>query len=297
MRPPLVVGPLTLHWGRQSYIMGIINTTPDSFSGDGLLNQAATVEAALTQARRFVAEGAHILDVGGESTRPGSVPVSADEEMDRVLPVIRAISNELAVAISIDSYHAEVAEAALAAGAHMLNDVWGARMDPRMAALAAERGVPIVLMHNRMRPKQVSQEERLGGRFEGVQYDDLLGDVARELIASVEIVRGAGVRSEQIILDPGLGFGKTVPQSLELLDRLNELRVLGYPILLGPSRKSFIGYTLDLPPQARVEGTAATVAIGIARGADILRVHDVQAMARVARMTDAIIRRSRKESA
>jgi dihydropteroate synthase len=287
----LQIGPLHVRWGSQTYVMGILNVTPDSFSGDGLLTERQTVEAALTQARRFADEGAHILDVGGESTRPGSEVVSEAEEMARVVPVVEAIARELPVAISVDTYKASVARAALDAGAHLLNDVWAFRMDPEMAPLAASRGVPVVLMHNRLRPKNVSQRERLGGRYEGVHYDDLLGDVARELVASVNLAREAGVARHNIILDPGIGFGKTVEQSLELLDRLDELKVLGYPLLLGPSRKSFIGYTLDLPPEERVEGTAATVAIGIARGADIVRVHDVKQMARVARMADAILRR------
>lgn len=287
----LQIGPLRARWGSQSYVMGILNVTPDSFSGDGLLGERETVEAALAQARRFVAEGAHILDVGGESTRPGSEFVSDEEEMARVVPVIEAIARELPVAMSIDSYKASVARAALGAGAHLINDVWAFRMDAEMAPLAAERGVPVVLMHNRLRPKNVSQQERLGGRYEGVEYDDLLGDVARELLASVNVAREAGVAREHIILDPGIGFGKTVEQSLELLNRVGELRVLGYPLLLGPSRKSFIGYTLDLPPEERGEGTAAAVAIAIARGADIVRVHDVKAMARVARMADALVRR------
>lgn len=289
--PPLTLGPLTLHWGRQSYIMGILNATPDSFSGDGLLSAAATVEAALAQARRFKEEGAHLLDIGGESTRPGSTPVSEQEELARVVPVVEAIAREVEITISIDTYKATVARAALDAGAHLLNDVWGGRMDPEMLTLAATRGVPIVLMHNRSRPKNVTQEARLGGRYEGTAYENLLGDVVRELIESVALARAAGVAREQIILDPGIGFGKSIAQNLELLDRLGELRVLGYPLLLGSSRKSFIGYTLDLPPDERVEGTAATVAIGIARGADILRVHDVRVMARIARMTDAIVRR------
>jgi dihydropteroate synthase len=287
----LQIGPLQVRWGSQTYIMGVLNVTPDSFSGDGLLSERETKEAALAQARRFVEEGAHILDVGGESTRPGSEFISDEEEMARVVPTIEAIARELPVAISVDSYKASVARAALDAGAHLINDVWAFRMDPEMAPLAAERAVPVVLMHNRLRPKNVSQQERLGGRYEGVEYDNLLGDVTRELVASVNVARAAGVAASNIILDPGIGFGKTVEQSLELLDRMDELRVLGYPLLLGPSRKSFIGYTLDLPPEERVEGTAAAVAVGIVRGADIVRVHDVKQMARVARMTDALVRR------
>lgn len=288
------IGPLTVEWGRRTYVMGIINVTPDSFSGDGLQG-AARVAAAVGQARRFVAAGVDLVDVGGESTRPGAAPIAADEELERVVPVIEAIAATVEVAISIDSYRASVAAAALDAGAHMINDVWGARMDPEMAPLAAARGVPIVLMHNRSRPKEVAQAERLGGRYVGVAYDDLLPDVARELGRSVAIAHAAGVDDQQIILDPGIGFGKTVEQNLALLDRLDVLRDLGYPLLLGPSRKSFIGYTLDLPPEERVEGTAATIAIGIDRGADIVRVHDVAPLVRVARMTDAITRRGPPE--
>lgn len=284
------IGPLTVYWGEQTVIMGIINATPDSFSGDGLLDSNSTVQAALAQARRFVAEGAHILDIGGESTRPGSQPVASEIELARVIPVIEAIAKELEVAISVDTYKAEVARAALDAGAHLINDVWGGLMDPSITHLAAERGVPIVLMHNRSRPKEVMQHSRLGGRYKKIKYEDLLGDVVQDLVQSISLARAAGVKREQIILDPGIGFGKSVKQNLELLNRCDELRVLGYPLLIGPSRKSFIGYTLNLPTNERIEGTAATVAIAIARGADIIRVHDVKVMARVAKMTDAIVR-------
>lgn len=283
---------MNFDWGRRTYVMGIINLTPDSFSGDGLL-VADPVEQAVLQAQQFVADGADILDIGGESTRPGSLPVTAEEELARVIPAIRAIRSAVGqVPLSVDTYRAAVAEAALDAGADWVNDVWGLRMDPDMAPLVADRGCPVVIMHNRSKPKDVAQEQRLGGRYIGVRYDDLLGDIRRELAEQVEVALAAGVRSEQIILDPGIGFGKTVEQNLELLDRLGELRSLGRPLLLGPSRKSFIGYTLDLPPAERVEGTAATVAIGIDRGADIVRVHDVRVMARVARMTDHIVRRA-----
>lgn len=287
----LQIGPLRAEWGRRTYVMGILNVTPDSFSGDGLLPSGG-VAAAVAQARHFVAAGADLVDVGGESTRPGAAPVGEDEEMARVIPVIEAIAASVEIALSIDTYRAPVAAAALDAGAHLINDVWGGRMDPQMAPLAAARGVPIVLMHNRSRPRDVAQAERLGGHYVGVTYDDLLADVARELGQSVSLARTAGVREEQILLDPGIGFGKSVAQNLALLDRLDLLRQMGYPLLLGPSRKSFIGYTLDLPPDERVEGTAATVAIGIARGADIVRVHDVAQMVRVARMADAITRRT-----
>lgn len=279
-------------WGKRTYVMGIINVTPDSFSGDGLavLDEAEVIEAAVAQARQFVADGADILDVGGESTRPGSTPVTAEDELNRIMPVIRALRQTVTVPISVDTYRASVAEAALAAGADWINDVWGLRMDPEMAGLVARSGCPVVIMHNRSKPKDVAQEKRLGGHYVGVQYDDLINDVKRELQASIDLALAAGVQPGQIIIDPGIGFGKTVSQNLRLIAELDEFRSMGYPILLGTSRKSFIGYTLDLAPAERMEGTAATVAIGIDRGADIVRVHDVKAMVRVARMTDAIVR-------
>ncbi len=291
----LRVGNTVFEWGKRTYVMGIINATPDSFSGDGVLAAGEDwVQAAVAQGVRFVAEGAHILDVGGESTRPGAQPIDAEEEIRRVVPVIRALRDAVDVPISVDTYKAAVAEAALDAGADMVNDVWALRMDPDMAAVVAQRGVPIILMHNRSRPKNAVQEARLGGRYVGIEYENLIEDVKRELMESVALARAAGIPDEHIILDPGIGFGKTVEQNLELIDRLDALADLGYPILLGPSRKSFIGYTLDLPPDQRVEGTAAAVAIGIDRGADIVRVHDVLYMARVAAMTDAIVRRDKR---
>jgi dihydropteroate synthase len=282
-----------LSWGARTYVMGVINLTPDSFSGDGLAVQADPVEAALAQARAFAAAGADILDIGGESTRPGSAPVPEAEELARVVPVVRAIAAELDVILSIDTYKAGVAEAALNAGAHWVNDVWGLRADTALARVTAGRGAPVILMHNRSRPAEAELQARLGGRYVGVQYDNLVEDVRRELLESVAIAHSAGIPDERIILDPGIGFGKTVEQNLELVDRLGEIRALGYPLLLGTSRKGFIGYTLDLPVDQRLEGTAATVAVGIARGADIVRVHDVAAMVRVARMTDAIVRRGK----
>ncbi|MFN2138360.1 MAG: dihydropteroate synthase [Candidatus Promineifilaceae bacterium] len=281
---------MQFEWGKRTYVMGIINVTPDSFSGDGLLNEEDRLAAVLGQARAFVSDGADILDIGGESTRPGSTPVSDEEELARVLPVITQIRRFLDVPISIDTYRARVAAAALDAGANWINDIWGLRMDPDMAGLVAERGCPVVIMHNRSRPKDIVQEERLGGYYIGAKYDDLIEDVRRELMESVDLALAAGADPSQIILDPGIGFGKTVSQNAKLIDGLDGIRALGFPVLLGPSRKSFIGYTLDLPPNDRVEGTAATVAIGIDRGADIVRVHDVRAMSRVARMTDLIVR-------
>jgi len=289
-------------WGKRTYVMGIVNATPDSFSGDGLASEAAVTEAAVTEAvvveaavaraHRFVAEGADILDIGGESTRPGSTPVTAEEEIARVIPVIMAVRQAVNVPISVDTYRAGVAEAALAAGADWVNDVWGLRMDPAMARAVARAGCPVVIMHNRSKPKNVAQEERLGSHYVGVQYDDLIADVQRELQVSIDLALAAGVKSAQIIIDPGIGFGKTVSQNLRLIDELDRFKSMGYPILLGTSRKSFIGHTLDFPPDERLEGTAATVAIGIDRGADVVRVHDVKAMVRVARMVDAIVRKT-----
>jgi dihydropteroate synthase len=290
----LTVGQSTLAWGSRTYVMGILNITPDSFSGDGLLasrDQSDFVQVALEQAQRFAEAGADMLDVGGESTRPGSQPIPLEQELERVLPVVRALANGLDVLISIDTYKAQVAEAALEAGAHMVNDVWGLRADPELAGVARRFNAPVILMHNRSSWVHAEVKERLGGRYVGMQYENLLEDVKRELLESVALARAGGVPDEQIILDPGIGFGKTVEQNLELIDRLGEIRQLGYPVLLGPSRKSFIGYTLDLPPDQRIEGTAAGVAIGIARGADIVRVHDVEYISRVVRMTDAIVRR------
>jgi len=278
-------------WGSRTFVMGILNVTPDSFSGDGLLQQDEVIPFAIEQARRFVAAGADIIDIGGESTRPGAAQVSEAAELERVIPVVQALANEdIDAVLSVDTYKAAVAQAALKAGAHWINDVWGLRADPKMAETAAQSDVPLILMHNRSKPGNAELQARLGGRYVGVDYLDLISDVCRELLESVALALAAGVKDENIILDPGIGFGKTVDQNLELLNRLDEIRALGFPLLLGPSRKSFIGYTLNLPPDLRAEGTAASVAVGIARGADIIRVHDVEMMARVARMTDAIVR-------
>jgi len=280
-----------LEFGKKTYVMGIINVTPDSFSGDGLLSQKDTVKAALEQAERFVEAGADILDIGGESTRPGAIEVSAQEEMDRVLPVIDSIKDVgIEIVLSIDTYKAQVAESALQHGAHWINDVWGLRADADMAPVAARYRAPVILMHNRSKPAHADIQARLGGRYIGVAYQDLIEDIKRELLESVTIAHSAGVEDRQIILDPGIGFGKTVEQNLTLINRLGEIKELGFPLLLGPSRKSFIGYTLNLPPEERVEGTAAICAIGIARGVDIIRVHDVEVMVRVAKMADAVVR-------
>lgn len=276
-------------WGTRTYVMGILNITPDSFSGDGLAGDR--IDHAVAEAQRFAAAGADIIDVGGESTRPGAQQVTAAEECGRVAPVIRAVRDALPeCVVSIDTYRASVADAALTAGADLINDVWGLRADPALAACAAARGAPVVLMHNRSKPDQVKIDARLGGEYLGAPYDDLLTDVSRELFALSANAEAAGIDRDQIILDPGLGFGKTAAQNLVLINRLDHFKSLGFPLLAGPSRKSFIGRILDAPVDDRLEGTAATVAMSIARGADIVRVHDVKEMVRVARTTDAILR-------
>jgi len=296
--PALKIGPQTFEWGARTLVMGILNLTPDSFSGDGLLSPSLvwgqkSIGAALEQAGDFLAAGADILDVGGESTRPGSQTVTAEEEKERVIPVIRALAQAFPeTVISVDTYKASVAQAALRAGAHLVNDVWGLRADPHLAEVIASAEVPVILMHNRSKPSNAQVQEYLGGRYVGMEYNNLLEDVKAELTESVVLAIKAGIAREKIILDPGIGFGKTVEQNLELLNRLDEIRALGFPVLLGPSRKSFIGYTLNLPPDQRIEGTAAAVSVGIVRGADLVRVHDVEIMARVVRMTDALVRRS-----
>jgi dihydropteroate synthase len=302
---PIHIGNHIFNWGSRTYVMGILNVTPDSFSGDGILalpkehrddvsgaSETSEVEAAVRQAKEFLTSGADILDVGGESTRPGSQPIRADDEISRVIPVIEAIANKFPDAlISIDTYKAKVAKAAFNAGAHILNDVWALRADPQLASVVAAFRVPVILMHNRSNPASVEVREQLGNAYIGSEYQNLIEDVKRELLVSVDLALKAGVEESRIILDPGIGFGKTREHNLELINRLDEIRALGYPVLLGPSRKSFIGFTLDLPADQRVEGTAATVAIGIARGADMIRVHDVKEMTRVAKMTDVIVRK------
>ena len=287
----LQVGKFTFNWGSRTYIMGILNVTPDSFSGDGIIAKGDATKIAVEQAKEFIAFGADVLDVGGESTRPGSAPLNSEEEMERVMPVIHALNQNFPDAlISIDTYKAQVAEEAIKAGAHILNDVWGLRADPELAYIAAKYKTPVILMHNRSNPVSVDVREKLGNAYIGSEYKNLIEDVKRELLESVDLARKAGIAESHMILDPGIGFGKTREHNLELINRLDEIRALGYPVLLGSSRKSFIGFTLDLPPDQRVEGTAATIAIGIARGADIVRVHDVKEMMRVAKMTDALVR-------
>jgi dihydropteroate synthase len=287
----LQIGSFTFNWGSRTYVMGILNVTPDSFSGDGIIAKGDVVNAAVNQARDFLASGADILDVGGESTRPGSAPVNADEEMERVIPIIRALHENFPEAIiSIDTYKSQVAEEAIKAGAHIVNDVWGLRADDGLAYVAAKYKTPVILMHNRSNPASVEIREKFGNAYVGAEYENLIEDVKRELLECVAIAKKAQIADSLIVLDPGIGFGKTREHNLELVNRLAQIRELGYPILLGTSRKSFIGFTLDLPADQRVEGTAASVAVGITRGADIIRVHDVKEMARVAKMTDAIVR-------
>ena len=266
--------------------MGVINVTPDSFSGDGVLDTDTLVARGVQMEK----DGADIIDVGGESTRPGSTPVPLEEELRRVIPVVKKLSENVRMPISVDTYKAEVARQAIAKGARMINDVWGGRMEPDILKVAAEANVPIVLMHNRSKPRDAVQEEKLGGRYVGVEYRDLMEDIKKELQECVDAALGAGIQKEHILIDPGIGFGKTVEQNLELIRRFDELKELGYPILVGPSRKSFVGYTLDLPPEERLEGTLAAVTLCIPKGADIVRVHDVREAKRAAALADAVVR-------
>lgn len=273
--PPTRIGPVTFRWGERTFVMGILNVTPDSFSGDGLLRATDPVGTAVGQARRMVEEGADLLDIGGESTRPGHAPVDAADEIGRVIPVVAAITDALPdVPLSIDTTKVVVAEAALAAGAHLLNDIWGTGPSSGIADLAASAGVPMLVMHNRTE----------------AQYDDVVREVVDDLAAAVARAEEAGVAPADVLIDPGIGFGKTADHNVTLLRHLEALRSLGRPILVGTSRKSTIGRILDLPPEERLEGTLATTALAIAAGADLVRVHDVQANVRVTRVSDAIVR-------
>ena len=272
---PTRIGPATLRWGERTFVMGILNITPDSFSGDGLLGAGDPVEAAVARGRAMVADGADILDVGGESTRPGHEPVAADEERRRIVPVIAALRVALPdVPLSVDTTKPAVAEAALAAGADLINDVWGVGEDEALARLAADHGVPLVVMHNRAEPR----------------YTTFLPELIADLQRALERALRLGVRWDDLIVDPGFGFGKTPAHNLELVRELSTLRMLGRPILLGTSRKSTLGRVLDLPAEERLEATLATTALGIAGGADMVRVHDVRANVRAARISDAIVR-------
>ncbi|MEB1805996.1 MAG: dihydropteroate synthase [Bacillaceae bacterium] len=254
----------------ETTVMGILNATPDSFSDGGLFNE---IETAVRHAKEMVSQGAKIIDIGGESTRPGAEKVEQNEELKRVIPIISAIAKEVDVPISIDTYKSEVAKQAIEAGASIINDVWGAKADPKMAGVAAAYDVPIILMHNRTNKN----------------YVNLLEDMKRDLQESIDICHEAGVRDDQIILDPGIGFAKTYEHNLEVMRKLDEIVDLGYPVLLGTSRKSFIAKALDLPVDERVEGTGATVCLGIAKGCQIVRVHDVLEMSRMAKMMDAML--------
>lgn len=269
----LRIGTHEFLWGSRTFVMGIVNVTPDSFSGDGVMD----TDAAVAQAVQMERDGADLIDVGAESTRPetwSGPGLSSEEELARVIPVIDRVTAAVSVPVSIDTYKAVVAERSLAAGATIVNDVWGLKRDPRMAGVAADAGAGVIVMHNKP----------------GGGYRDLIGEITDSLLESVAMARVAGIPDERVIIDPGIGFGKSREENLEIIRRLPELRSLGYPILIGPSRKSFIGKTLDLPADQRLEGTAAAVALSIAGGADIVRVHDVKSMVRVARMADAIAR-------
>ena len=269
------IGPREFRWGERTYVMGILNVTPDSFSGDGLLRGEDAVSAAVEQARTMAADGADLLDVGGESTRPGHASVDEAEELRRVVPVVRAVREALPdMPLTIDTTKPAVAEAALDAGADAINDVWGVADEPGLVAIAAGRGIAIVLMHNRAEPR----------------YADVVQEVRDDLRRAVDRSIAAGVARSSIVIDPGIGFGKTADQNLALLHGLAALRDLGLPILLGTSRKSTLGKVLGLPPDQRVEATLATTALGVAAGVDIVRVHDVRANLRAARIADAIVR-------
>jgi dihydropteroate synthase len=271
------IGPATFRWGERTYVMGILNVTPDSFSGDGLLASptADPVEAAVAAGRRMVDEGADLLDIGGESTRPGHEPVGLDEERRRVVPVVAALREALPeIPLSVDTTKPAVAEAALAAGADLINDVWGVGDDDALPRLAADHGVPLVVMHNRAEAR----------------YTTFLPELIADLQRAIERALRLGVRWDDLIVDPGFGFGKTAEHNLELMRELGSLRMLGRPILLGTSRKSTLGRILDLPATERLEATLATTALGIAAGVDLVRVHDVEANVRAARISDAVVR-------
>lgn len=263
-------GPYVFDYQKKTYIMGILNVTPDSFSDGGKYNH---IDAALKHVEQMVKDGADIIDIGGESTRPGYVPISDEEEIERVVPVIEAIAKNLEVPMSVDTYKSSVAREAIKAGAHIINDIWGAKADPNMANVAAALQVPIILMHNR----------------EGNVYQHFLRDALNDLYESIAIVKKAGVKDENIILDPGIGFGKSVAQNLEMMRNLDTLVSTGYPVLLATSRKSTIGHVLNLPTSERVEGTIAMNCFGIQQGCQLVRVHDVREMARAAQMMDALM--------
>ncbi|WP_459195520.1 dihydropteroate synthase [Wukongibacter baidiensis] len=265
-------GKYELNLGTRTYIMGILNVTPDSFSDGG---DFTSVDIAVNHAKEMVLEGADIIDIGGESTRPGAAEVGAEDELERVLPVVERLVKEIDVPISVDTYKATVAESVLKAGAHIINDVWGLQRDPDIASVVAKYNVPVIMMHNQ----------------NGTDYDkDIMEEICNFFKKSIDIALNAGIKKENIILDPGIGFGKTPEQNMVVMARLGELNDLGYPILLGTSRKSMIGKILDLPPKERVDGTVATTVMGIMQGIDIVRVHDITENLRAAKVTDAIVR-------
>ncbi|MEK4082351.1 dihydropteroate synthase [Psychrobacillus sp. FSL K6-1415] len=262
-------GGVTLNFDKETIVMGILNVTPDSFSDGGKFNE---IEAAVTRAKQMVADGAKIIDVGGESTRPGYTPISDEEEIARVVPVIKAIRAEVNAVISIDTYKSAVAKAAIIAGAHVINDIWGAKRDPKIAKVAAEYGVPIILMHNR----------------DNEEYTDFWSNAKQDLVESIQITKVAGVPDGHIWLDPGIGFAKSTTQNILMMQHLKELVDMGYPVLLATSRKRLIGNVLNLPVNERMEGTGATVCYGIQVGCHMVRVHDVKEMSRMTKMMDVL---------
>ncbi len=271
-RVDLQCGPYLLEFGKRTYIMGILNVTPDSFSDGG---DFTDLEEAIHHAKEMVSDGADIIDIGGESTRPGAAFVNSEVELERVLPVLKRLVKEIKVPISVDTYKASVARKVLEAGAHIINDIWGLQKDPEIANVIAEYEVPVIIMHNRI----------------DTEYkNDIMEEIVTFFNQSISIALNAGIKANNIILDPGIGFGKTLEQNIIVMKRLGELNDLGYPILLGTSRKSLIGKTLNLPPKERVEGTLATTTMGIIQGIDIVRVHDIKENIRVAKFTDKIIR-------
>lgn len=263
-------GPYTLDYEQKTIVMGILNVNPDSFSDGGKYNE---VDKAVERAIQMVEDGADIIDIGGESTRPGYTEISVEEELERVLPIIERLKMEVEVPLSIDTYKGEVARQSLRAGAHVINDIWGAKRDPNMAAIAAEYQAPLILMHNR----------------DNLNYTSFLEDVVSDLQESIDIAIGAGVSNEKIILDPGIGFAKDLNGNLEMMRGLDRLVAMGYPVLLATSRKSLIGNVLNLPVEERIEGTGATICYGIQKGCQLIRVHDVKEMTRMARMMDALM--------
>jgi len=283
---------IALEWGKRTYVMGVLNLTPDSFSGDGTLQDRSPIQYALEKANQFLEDGTDILDIGAESSRPGSKPISATVELERLLPVLKALKKEnVRGIISIDTYKAEVARLCLENGADWINDIWGFKRDTDLPDVVSQYNAPVILMHNRSKPSAFENNKRLGASYQAAVYSNFMEEIKNDLLESVSLALRAGISKENIILDPGIGFGKTVEQNLVLINHLDEIKALGYPILIGPSRKSFLGAILDLPVEERLEGTAASISVGITRGADIVRVYDVKQMVRIVRVTDALIRK------